>query len=135
MAESDLSKLLATLSVEQHDGAWRFETIAADESSWAELVNLRDLRGIAMLFQETEGLTVVTRANDDTPEDNRWAWLELKVYSDLQAVGFLARVAAALTEISVPCNAIAAYHHDHIFVPEARAKEAIVAIEALRNAS
>ena len=117
MSERDLSKLLSTLSVTQQDGVWRFETIAADAASWSELVNLRDVRGIAMLFQEREGLTVVTKATKETPEHNRWAWLELSVFSDLQAVGFLARVAAALTEAGVPCNAIAAYHHDHIFVP------------------
>lgn len=135
MAEADLSKLLATLSVTQHEGVWRFESIAADESSWAELVNLRDIKDIAMLFQEQEGLTVVTKAASDTADENRWAWLELSVFSDLQAVGFLARVAAALTEIGVPCNAIAAYHHDHIFVPESRAADAISAIEALRGDS
>lgn len=135
MAETDLSRLLATLSVTQHEGVWRFETIPVHEASWAELVNLREVRDIAMLFQEQEGLTVVTKAASDTPDDNRWAWLELSVFSDLQAVGFLARVAAALTEIGVPCNAIAAYHHDHIFVPETRASDAIQAIEALRGDS
>jgi hypothetical protein len=135
VAETDLSNLLATLTVKRHEGVWRFETIPAEQSSWVDLVNLRESRGIAMLFQEAEGLTVITQANDDTPASNRWAWLELSVYSDLQAVGFLARVAAALTEAGVPCNAIAAYHHDHIFVPEARAAEAIVAIEALRKGS
>lgn len=135
MSERDLSKLLSTLSVTQQDGVWRFETIAAEAASWSELVNLRDVRGIAMLFQEREGLTVVTKATKETPEHNRWAWLELSVFSDLQAVGFLARVAAALTEAGVPCNAIAAYHHDHIFVPEARAIDAIAAIEALRTDS
>jgi len=135
VAETDLSKLLATLSVKQHDGTWRFETIPAEQSSWVDLVNLRESRGIAMLFQEDEGLTVITRAGEDTPEENRWAWLELTVYSDLQAVGFLARVAAALTEAGVPCNAVAAYHHDHIFVPETRAADAVSAIEALRKVS
>lgn len=135
MAEADLSKLLATLSVKQHDGVWRFETIPADQSSWVELVNLRESRGIAMLFQEEEGLTVITKANEDTPDDNRWAWLELSVYSDLQAVGFLARVAGALSEVGIPCNAVAAYHHDHIFVPISRAEDAISAIESLRTAS
>lgn len=133
MAESDLSKLLGTLSVVRRDGVWRFETIDKDEASWAELVSLRNVRDIAMLFQESEGLTVITSADDTTPADNRWVWLELSVYSDLQAVGFLAKVAAALTEASVPCNAIAAYHHDHIFVPEAKADIAIRAIEALRS--
>ena len=135
MAEADLSKLLATLSVKPHDGVWRFETIPADQSSWVELVNLRESRGIAMLFQEEEGLTVITKANEDTPDDNRWAWLELSVFSDLQAVGFLARVAAALSDAGIPCNAVAAYHHDHIFVPISRAEDAISAIESLRTAS
>jgi hypothetical protein len=135
VAERDLSTLLSTLQVEQHDGVWRFETIPADQASWVELVNLKDTRGIAMLFQEREGLTVVTQATDETPEANRWAWLELTVYSDLQAVGFLARVAAALSEAGIPCNAVAAFHHDHIFVPEARAKDASEAILALRSGS
>jgi len=133
VAESDLSKLLGTLSVIRRDGVWRFETIDKDEASWAELVSLRDVRDIAMLFQEREGLSVITSAEALTPENNRWVWLELSVYSDLQAVGFLAQVAAALTEADVPCNAIAAYHHDHIFVPEGKADAAIRAIEALRS--
>jgi hypothetical protein len=132
MAESDLSTLLSTLEVIRRDGVWRFETIDKDAASWAELVNLRQVRDIAMLFQESEGLTVITSADDETPQDNRWAWLELSVYSDLQAVGFLAKVAAALAEAGVPCNAVAAYHHDHIFVPEAKAETAIASIEALR---
>ena len=132
VAESDLSKLLGTLSVTRRDGVWRFETIDKDEASWAELVSLRDVRDIAMLFQEREGLSVITSAEALTPENNRWVWLELSVYSDLQAVGFLAQVAAVLTEADVPGNAIAAYHHDHIFVPEGKADAAIRAIEALR---
>lgn len=133
MAEADLSTLLSTLQVIQREGVWRFETIDKDEASWAELVNLRGVRDIAMLFQEREGLTVITSADDETPDANRWAWLELSVYSDLQAVGFLAKVAAALADADVPCNAVAAFHHDHIFVPEAKAEAAIVAIEALRT--
>lgn len=133
MAEADLSKLLATLSVTKREGLWRFETIAADQASWAELVNLREVRDITMLFQEAEGLTVITGANEDTPQDNRWVWLELSVFSDLQAVGFLAKVASALSDADVPCNAVAAYHHDHIFVPEHKAEAAIAAIEGLRS--
>jgi len=133
VAERDLSELLATLRVKTHDGVWRFETIDKDAASWAELVNLRDVRQIAMLFQEEEGLTVITAATGETPAENRWVWLELSVYSDLNAVGFLAKVAAALTQAGVPCNAVAAFHHDHIFVPEAKASAAVAALEALRT--
>lgn len=135
MAERDVSKLLRTLTVKRHDGVWRYETIPADQASWAELVNLRDVRKIAMLFQETEGLTVITAANEVTDADNRWVWLELSVYSDLQAVGFLAKVAEALSAAGVPCNAIAAFHHDHIFVPEALGDAAIAALTALARGS
>lgn len=134
MSETDLSRLLATLTVTRRDGVWRFETIDKDQASWAELVNLRTVRDIAMLFQEAEGLTVITKAVGDTPRHNRWVWLQLDVYSDLQAVGFLARIAAALTQAGVPCNAVAAYHHDHVFVPEAKADAAIAAIEGLKTA-
>ena len=133
MAERDLSKLLSSLLVKQREGLWRFETIDKDAASWAELVSLRDVRQIAMLFQEEEGLTVITAATDETPPANRWVWLELSVYSDLNAVGFLAKVAAALTEADVPCNAVAAFHHDHIFVPEGKASAAVAALEALRT--
>ncbi len=135
MAETDLSKLLETLSVHRRDGIWRFETIDKDEASWAELVTLREARNIAMLFQEAEGLSVILSALDATPQENRWVWLELSVYSDLQAVGFLAKVAAALAEAGVPCNAVAAYHHDHIFVPELKVDIAIKAIEDLRSSA
>ncbi|MEM1146444.1 MAG: ACT domain-containing protein [Pseudomonadota bacterium] len=133
MAEADLSKLLANLSVTRHDGCWRFETIAPEAASWSDLVTLRAARDILMLFQESEGLTVILAAAADTPQSNRWVWLELNVFSDLQAVGFLARIAAALSDAGIPCNAVAAFHHDHIFVPETRASDAVAAIEALRN--
>lgn len=132
MAERDLNRLLSSLTVDQKPGVWRFETVPTDQASWVELVNLRDVRDIAMLFQETEGLTVVAAADDDTPSENQWAWLELSVYSDLQAVGFLAQVANALTDAGIPCNAIAAFHHDHIFVPAHLATKAKTAIEGLR---
>lgn len=133
MAEGDLSKLLANLNVKKHDGIWRFEMIDKEAASWAELVNLRAVRDIAMLFQEEEGLTVITTATEETPMTNRWIWLELSVYSDLNAVGFLAKVSAALAASGIPCNVVAAYHHDHIFVPEEKSEAAISAIEALRG--
>ncbi|MEM6891987.1 MAG: ACT domain-containing protein [Pseudomonadota bacterium] len=133
MAESDLDTLLANLKIKRHDGVWRFETISNDKASWSDLITLRTVGHIAMLFREDEGLTIVTHIDDATADDNRWVWLELSVFSDLQAVGFLAAVSGALTDAGVPCNAVAAYHHDHIFVPEGKADLAISALEALSS--
>lgn len=86
-----------------------------------------------MVFREQEGWTSIEPAQLVDGGDNRWVWLELRVYSDLNAVGFLAAVARALTEAGVPCNAVAAFHHDHIFVPEHMAARAIAAIEHLKR--
>jgi hypothetical protein len=129
MAERDLETLLKTLKVKRHEGIWRFESIPAEASTWADLISLRNVRDIAMLFQEDEGLSLITKALDTTPASNRWAWLKLSVYSDLQAVGFLAAVSKALSEADIPCNAVAAYHHDHVFVPEDKADTAITVLE------
>lgn len=135
MAESDLLTLLKTLEIKRHEGIWRFETIDRETSSWAELVSMRSARDIAMLFMEQEGPTVILRAEDDTPADNRWVWLELSVYSDLQAVGFLAKIAEALAAVNVPCNAVAAFYHDHIFVPFEKADTALFALGKLTSES
>lgn len=131
MAERDLKTLLATLKVKRHDGIWRFETIPSEASSWADLITLQSARDIAMLFREDEGLTIILRTDADTPEDNQWAWLELSVYSDLHAVGFLAAISKALADADIPCNAVAAYHHDHVFVPIDKTEPAIAALEGL----
>ena len=130
MAERDLETLLKTLKVKRHDHIWRFETIPGEASSWADLVSLRNVRDIAMLFQEDEGLTVITQADAETRADNRWVWLELSVHSDLHTVGFLAAIANALSAENIPCNSVSAVHHDHVFVPEDQADKAITALEA-----
>ncbi|MEM8617904.1 MAG: ACT domain-containing protein [Pseudomonadota bacterium] len=133
MAERDLGRLLRTLTTVRRDGVWRFESLPHDQASWADLISLRSAGDIAMLFMEAEGATVILKADAETPVDNRWVWLELSVYSDLNAIGFLAKVAEALASAGVPCNAVAAVHHDHIFVPEGKADTAIRALDALAS--
>jgi hypothetical protein len=40
-------------------------------------------------------------------------------------VGCLAAVSAVLAEAGIPCNAVAAFHHDHLFVPREMAQRAL----------
>jgi len=47
------------------------------------------------------------------------------VHSALDAVGFLAAVTTRLAEAGISVNAVSAFHHDHLFVPEHRADEAL----------
>jgi hypothetical protein len=43
----------------------------------------------------------------------------------------MAAIAGALTEAGISCNAVAAYHHDHLFVPWPRARDAMDVLHAL----
>ena len=119
-SERDLMKLLAGLELIRHDGVWEFVTGTQE-----------DVPGSVMKFKEREGWTHIVSAPRSAPEDRRFVWLELAVHSDLNAVGFLAAVSAALAVADVPCNAISAFHHDHIFVPESKAEAALEALEKL----
>ncbi|MEY2817195.1 MAG: hypothetical protein RL275_658, partial [Chloroflexota bacterium] len=50
----------------------------------------------------------------------------------LEAVGLTAAVSKALTEANISCNVVAAYYHDHLFVP---VKDADRAMDVLLSLS
>ena len=87
-------------------------------------------------FRESEGLSLVLPAAaaramgfPDGPEMRR---ITLTVHSALEGVGLTAAVAEALAARGIACNVVAAYHHDHLFVPAGRAGDAMEALEALQ---
>ena len=53
------------------------------------------------------------------------------MHSSLEAVGLTAAVAAALAEAGISANVVAAFHHDHVFVPAERAEEALDCLRRL----
>ena len=59
----------------------------------------------------------------------------LQVYSALDGVGLTAAVARELAVRNIPCNIVAALHHDHVFVPELMANRAVVVLRALQDGS
>ncbi|MAS12569.1 MAG: hypothetical protein CMH69_04635 [Nitratireductor sp.] len=87
------------------------------------------LKDALCVFKEEEGTTLVVslqsaRAHGfDT--DMPMRRIVLGVYSALDGVGLTASVATALAEEGIPCNVIAAFHHDHVFVPEQLAEKAL----------
>src|SRR5262245_22617962 len=88
----DLGELLKSLDPQLHDGAYAFCAVHADA----------DVSGIGWiaLFREAEGLTVVV--SEEVARAQGWtiafraAWITLRVYSDLEAVGLTSAVAHAL---------------------------------------
>ena len=59
--------------------------------------------------------------------------ITLNVHSALDAVGFLAAVATALSERGIGVNPVAGYYHDHLFIPADRAEEAMAVLEGLSS--
>lgn len=87
-------------------------------------------------FAEDEGLTlvatVVSLAAHDIPHQPGFARISLGLYSALEGVGLTAAVATALADHGISCNMVAAYHHDHLFVPWDRRDEAMTIVDAIR---
>ena len=66
--------------------------------------------------------------------DMPMARITLTVHSALDGVGLTAAVAGALGDDDIPCNMVAAYHHDHAFVPKDMADRAVILLEVLSKA-
>ncbi|MEO1048444.1 MAG: ACT domain-containing protein [Pseudomonadota bacterium] len=121
---SDLGEMLAGMKPTLREGRFRFVPHGPDED-FIDLLH----RTFAMV-REDEGMTLVIRARRDDPGPI-FAGITLQVHSALEGVGLTAAVATALAEEGIPCNVIAAYHHDHIFVPWERREEALNRLEKL----
>ena len=59
--------------------------------------------------------------------------ITLNVYSSLEGVGLTAAVSNTLGDNDIPCNMVAAFHHDHIFLPANLCDQAMEALIALQN--
>lgn len=121
-AVRDLATLLGTLKLDVRPGVWAFESTVQPVL----------LDGSIMLFAEREGWTQIRPARPDDAPDNRWRWIELAVYSDLHAVGFIAEISRILAQNTLPCNVVAGFNHDHLFIPDAQCARAVKVLEAIK---
>jgi hypothetical protein len=115
--------MLAGMKPTLKDGIYYFcTTIDADI-----LAALSD-RALA-LVRESEG-TALVLAKEDAARHGfdlsmPMSRIVLEVFSALEGVGLTAGVATALADERIPCNMIAGYHHDNVFVPEHLASRAV----------
>jgi hypothetical protein len=88
-------------------------------------------------FREAEGLTAIVSKSQAEAAGIPYVFhcrlITLAVHSSLDAVGFLACITDRLARAGIACNAVAAFHHDHLFVPEARAEEALHLLHSLAS--
>lgn len=130
---TDLQTLLTSTDAVLADGEFVFCTLpGARYGAGAEHAPVAS-------FAEEEGLTLVLpRERADAaglPYAGAFRMLSLRVHSSLEAVGLTAAVAACLAERGISANVVAAFFHDHVFVPAGRAAEALDALRALSAAA
>ncbi|MBC3539056.1 ACT domain-containing protein [Rufibacter sediminis] len=125
--ETDLAKMLRTLEPRLNPGAYVFCVV----QDMAEL----DLAEVLMMFREGEGTTVILKKDVADRLQLAYsfiaAWITLSVHSSLEAVGLTAVFSKTLAKHGISCNVVAAYYHDHIFVNQQHAAEAMRVLTGL----
>ncbi|MFE4694613.1 ACT domain-containing protein [Streptomyces sp. NPDC056749] len=125
--ERDLRVLLHGMRPELRPGRYVYTTLAAGEvpTGVTPVVTVSEQEGLTLVIAEAQAVAA------GLPYDFVACWITLRVHSALDAVGLTAAVSLALTDAGISCNVVAGYHHDHLFVPHARATEAVRVLEAL----
>jgi hypothetical protein len=121
----ELDVLLKSMLPQLQEGEYAFCTVAGKVGDYAHLAPLG-------FFKESEGLTLILLADvargADIPFKITFRQITLTVHSSLEAVGLTAAVANKLTQYGISANVVAAYYHDHIFVPSTKAQQALAAL-------
>lgn len=85
------------------------------------------------LIREAEGWTAILEREVAMAErlgyQAEFRRITLKVNSSLEAVGLTAAVATALAQEGISANVVAAFHHDHVFVPAGQAVAAMAVLK------
>lgn len=119
--ELELSTLLKTLKATLVEGVYVFVTRPPGSPT--------DHLPARMVFHEAEGPSLIMLQKDAEKHGLAHAFacrmITLDVHSALEAVGFMAVIATKLAAHDMGVNPVAGFFHDHVFVPEDKADEAM----------
>lgn len=123
----ELPAMLAQMAPRLDTVLYRFTLVTPD-------IAQQLLGGAVATFREAEGVTAIVPAalaEELQQSGPDFARIILEVRSDLQGVGLTAAVTTALAQEGIACNCVAAFHHDHLFVPADRREEVLRTLENL----
>ncbi|RDB07032.1 ACT domain-containing protein [Runella aurantiaca] len=124
--ETDIPLLLKGMNPILNSGEYVFCTLEKDAQ-----IHVDD---VLFFFREAEGNTVVIRRDQADAAEyaymTTFAWISLTIHSSLEATGLTAAFSSALAQHRISCNVVAAYYHDHIFVPVKDAEKAMGVLKA-----
>lgn len=125
--ETDLAKLISSMQPQLM--AQEYVFIALEQGAYGDGAQLNPIA----MFQEQEAMTLVVPREQAHAQgvtyQSVFRCITLSVHSSLDAVGLTAAVSAALASNGISANVIAAFYHDHIFVPAAQAQLAVRVLE------
>ncbi|WP_299164762.1 ACT domain-containing protein [uncultured Tateyamaria sp.] len=129
MPVKDTNSMIAGMTPVLTDGQWVYCSVPNMETAGSVLTDA------FAIVQEAESVTLILPVDVAVAQgfdaSVPMRKITLNVFSDLEGVGLTAAVAHALTACGISCNIVAAYHHDHVFVPDA---DAAAALDALKDA-
>jgi uncharacterized protein len=126
--EQSLRTLLEDMKPEMLEGTFVFCTTPEEREITSAIKPV-------LIFREREGTTLVTRREEaesaGLPYQFASRLITLTIHSSLDAVGFLAAITTRLAEAGISVNAVSAFYHDHLFVPDDRADEALGLLQSM----
>ena len=126
--ERDLSALLTHMEPVMAPGRYLFCTLPPGTAVPDEIAPL-------MTFREAEGETLIATAEEAVRAGLNGTFpsrlVTLNVHSSVEAVGFLAVITRVFGDAGIGVNPVSGYFHDHLFVPEERAEEALALLREL----
>ncbi|MDP6197581.1 MAG: ACT domain-containing protein [Porticoccaceae bacterium] len=121
--ETDIDIILHALSPTLLDDSYVFCTVS--DGVYGDYITTQPIAS----FQEAEGLTlVITQDRADAhglAYEGLFRCISLQIHSSLEAIGLTALISAKLAAAGISANMIAGYYHDHVFVPQSRATDAL----------
>ena len=128
---TDLQTLIGSMEPVLKPGEYVFTTF--NDIDWRQIADLQPIS----VFKEDEGISLVvdlkTADENKIPYDSVFRLISLHVHSSLDAVGLTAAFSTALGNAGISANVVAAYYHDHIFVPTDKAEKALNVLQGMRN--
>lgn len=125
--ETDLDRLIGAMSAVLADGVYVFVTLRTGQRP----------AGLTprMVFEEAEGTTLIVLKSEAEAHGLAYEFpcrmITLNIHSSLEAVGFMARIATELAKHDMGVNPVSGFYHDHLFVPDGRATDAMRVLDGM----
>ena len=131
--ETNLSILISSMQPVLQDEDYVFVCVTQPKD-----IAVSDLEPLGT-FTEAEGQTLIVRQMvadlHQLSYSGVFKQITLNVHSSLEAVGLTAFVSSQLAQQGISANVVAAFFHDHVFVPSANADRALACLKEAIYAS